>query len=210
MRHSMSKDTAFNGETTRRHTFLCSDSQCLPPGDPRILCAKPGYPITGKSFISFLLSIRELVRHVIGSYFCGGQKEPAAFSWSAALYYLYWRFLAWFFLDFSQITSSPLFSLGMDSKASETRARVKIIPREESETRWDREKWGTTDKAQAFEPVCVALTTQNSDWLFNGNLSKSVKNAPAAIDPRHNHNLQNLQITRAEQIIRVALVKATN
>ena len=51
MRHSMSKDTAFNGETTRRHTFLCSDSQCLPPGDPRILCAKPGYPITGKSFI---------------------------------------------------------------------------------------------------------------------------------------------------------------
>ena len=51
MRHSMSKDTAFNGETTPRHTFLCSDSQCLPPGDPRILCAKPGYPITGKSFI---------------------------------------------------------------------------------------------------------------------------------------------------------------
>ena len=36
MRHSMSKDTAFNSETTPRHTFLCSDSQCLPPGDPRI------------------------------------------------------------------------------------------------------------------------------------------------------------------------------
>ena len=51
MRHSMSKDTAFNAETTPRHTFLCSDSQCLPPGDPRILCAKHGYPITGKSFI---------------------------------------------------------------------------------------------------------------------------------------------------------------
>ena len=47
----MSKDTAFNGETTPRHTFLCSQSQCLPPGDPRILCAKHGYPITGKSFI---------------------------------------------------------------------------------------------------------------------------------------------------------------
>ena len=30
MRHSMSKDTAFNAETTPRHTFLCSDSQCLP------------------------------------------------------------------------------------------------------------------------------------------------------------------------------------
>ena len=51
MRHSMSKDTAFNAETTPRHTFLCSDSQCLPPGDPRILCAKHGSPITGKSFI---------------------------------------------------------------------------------------------------------------------------------------------------------------
>ena len=53
MRHSLSKDTAFNGETTPRHTFLCSDSQCLPPGDPIILCAKHGSPITGKSFIGF-------------------------------------------------------------------------------------------------------------------------------------------------------------
>ena len=52
MRHSMSKDTTFHGETTPRHTFLCSESQCLPPGDPRILCAKHGYPITGKSFIA--------------------------------------------------------------------------------------------------------------------------------------------------------------
>ena len=34
MRHSMSKDTAFNGETTPRHTFLCSDSQCLPLAIP--------------------------------------------------------------------------------------------------------------------------------------------------------------------------------
>ena len=47
----MPKDTAFNGETTPRHTILCSDSQCLPPGDPKILCAKHEYPITGKSFI---------------------------------------------------------------------------------------------------------------------------------------------------------------
>ena len=38
-RYSMSKDTAFNGETTLRRTFLFSDLQCLPPGDPRILCA---------------------------------------------------------------------------------------------------------------------------------------------------------------------------
>ena len=42
MRYSMSKDTAFNGETTLRRTFLCSDLQCLPPGDP----------ITGKSFVA--------------------------------------------------------------------------------------------------------------------------------------------------------------
>ena len=57
MRHSMSKDTAFNAETTPRHTFLCSDSQCLPPGDPRVLCAKHGYPITGKSFIDLKLHL---------------------------------------------------------------------------------------------------------------------------------------------------------
>ena len=47
----MSKDTAFNEETAPRHTFLCSDLQCFPPGDPKILCAKHEYPITGKSFI---------------------------------------------------------------------------------------------------------------------------------------------------------------
>ena len=51
MRHSLSKDTAFNGETTPRHIFLCSDPQCLPPGNPRILCAKHWSPITGKSLI---------------------------------------------------------------------------------------------------------------------------------------------------------------
>ena len=47
----MSEDTAFNGETTPHHTILCSDSQCLPLGDPKNLCAKHEYPITGKSFI---------------------------------------------------------------------------------------------------------------------------------------------------------------
>ena len=39
MHYSMSKGTTFEGETTLCHTLLCSDSQCLPPGDPRILCA---------------------------------------------------------------------------------------------------------------------------------------------------------------------------
>ena len=48
----MSRDTAFNGETTPRHTILYSDSQCLPPGDPKILCAKHEYPVIGKSFIA--------------------------------------------------------------------------------------------------------------------------------------------------------------
>ena len=33
MWHSPSKDTAFNRETAPRHTFLCNDLQCLPPGD---------------------------------------------------------------------------------------------------------------------------------------------------------------------------------
>ena len=37
----MPKDTAFNGETTPRQ----------PPGDPKTLCAKHEYPISGKSFI---------------------------------------------------------------------------------------------------------------------------------------------------------------
>ena len=34
----------------------------------------------------------------------------------------------------------------------------------------------------------VALRAYNSDWLFHGNLSTSVKNAPAAINTRHDHN----------------------
>ena len=38
-RYSLSKFTAFDEETTLRHTFLYSDLQCLPPSDPRILCA---------------------------------------------------------------------------------------------------------------------------------------------------------------------------
>ena len=57
----MSKDTAFNGETTPRHTILCSDSQCLPPGDPKLLCAKHEYPITGKSFIKDAVIVAQRV-----------------------------------------------------------------------------------------------------------------------------------------------------
>ena len=64
MRHSMSKDTAFNGETTPRHTILYSDSQCLPPGDPKILCAKHEYPVTGKSFILVNYIVKEFSTRV--------------------------------------------------------------------------------------------------------------------------------------------------
>ena len=71
-------------------------------------------------------------------------------------------------------------------------------------------KWGTTNKAKLLN-LCVTLTTQNSDWLFHGNLSTSVKNAPAAMNTRHNHNLNNKSRTNnsTEPITRVALVDAT-
>ncbi|CAH3015191.1 unnamed protein product, partial [Porites evermanni] len=89
-----------------------------------------------------------------------------------------------------------------DSRASETRARVKITPREKRRHAAGREKneglpyyrkltlHEIKTKPKLLN-LCVALTTQNSDWLFHGNLSTSVKNAPAAINTRHNHNLQN-------------------
>ena len=38
-RYSLPKFTAFDEKTTSRHTFLSSDLPCLPPSDPRILCA---------------------------------------------------------------------------------------------------------------------------------------------------------------------------
>ena len=75
-----------------------------------------------------------------------------------------------------QTTSCPPFFL-RDSRASKTRAG-----REKNE--------GLQTKPKLLN-LCVALTMQNSDWLFHGNLSTSVKNAPATINTRHNHNLQN-------------------
>ena len=51
-----------------------------------------------------------------------------------------------------------------DSGASETRARVKITPREKGETRRrEREKWGTRDKAQAFKLMRCSHNAQL--WL---------------------------------------------
>ena len=49
------------------------------------------------------------------------------------------------------MSSHPLFL--RDSRESETRARMKITLREKRRhTAGEREKWGTTDKAQAFDP----------------------------------------------------------
>ena len=41
-RHSFPKIKVFDEKTAPDHTFPSSDLQCLPPGDPRILCAYDG------------------------------------------------------------------------------------------------------------------------------------------------------------------------
>ena len=74
----------------------------------------------------------------------------------------------------------PLFFL-RDSRASETRAHVKITPCEKRQ----HAREGLQTKPKLLN-LCVALTMQNSDWFFHGNLSTSVKNAPATINTRHN------------------------
>ena len=92
MLHSLSKDTAFTGETAPRHTFLCGDSQCLPPGDPRILCAKQGYPITGKSFIelSRVCVMRSFWKLVLRFKCCSSKSTQMV---SSLLYFNLWRCL---------------------------------------------------------------------------------------------------------------------
>ena len=62
-----------------------------------------------------------------------------------------------------------------DSGASETRARVKITPREKGEQAAGGEKnEGLLTKPKLLN-LCVAITTQNSDWLIHGNLSTFLK-----------------------------------
>ena len=54
----------------------------------------------------------------------------------------------------------------------------------------------------------VVLTTHYSDWLFHDNLSTSVKNAPAAINTRYNHNFcQWLTNFRQEKIPNITSLK---
>ena len=71
------------GETTPRHKFLFSDSQCLPPGDPIILCAKQGSPITGKSFIfHYCDSHFHIVRRLSCSPKCNTYNAEMVESWT--------------------------------------------------------------------------------------------------------------------------------
>ena len=88
----------------------------------------------------------------------------------------------------------PHFSSGIYSSVSETRARVKITPCEKRRHTARREENERLQTKPKLLNLCVALTAQNSDWLFHGNLSTSVKNTPAAINTQHNHNLQNKQL----------------
>ena len=65
---------------------------------------------------------------------------------------------------------------------------MKVTPREKRRHAAGREKNEGLQTKPKLLNQCPALTTQNSDWLFHGNLSTSVKNASAAINTRHNHN----------------------
>ena len=49
-------------KTALDRTFPSSDLQCLPPGDPRFLCAYDGSAISGKSFVItyFILAERNI------------------------------------------------------------------------------------------------------------------------------------------------------
>ena len=79
------KILVLNGETAPRHTFLYSDLQCLPPGDPIILCASVSLRLLenhsfhcSRKLISMVSRSRPLpasrpVSHVIKThYFLGG------------------------------------------------------------------------------------------------------------------------------------------
>ena len=59
---------------------------------------------------------------------------------------------------------------------------VKITPRKKMRHAVGREKNEGLQTKPKLLNLCIALTTQNSDWLFHGNLSTSVKNAPATIN----------------------------
>ena len=88
----------------------------------------------------------------------------------------------------SRLRVVPHFFSGIVERAKRERTWKSPHVRKGDTGRGDK-IWGTTDKALAFE--LMHCWTQNSDWIFHGNMSTSVKNAPAAINTWHNHNLQN-------------------
>ena len=61
MRHSLSKDTAFNGETAPSHTFLCRDSQCLPLAIPESCAQNMGLRLLENHSFRLLVISQDIV-----------------------------------------------------------------------------------------------------------------------------------------------------
>ena len=60
-RWSLPKTMFLGVETTFRHTFPFSNLQCLPPDDPRVLCANMGIRLLAThSFFTYLLACKVL------------------------------------------------------------------------------------------------------------------------------------------------------
>ena len=71
IRNSTSKDTAFEGETTLRHTILCSYSQCLPPPHP-----SPAIPESCAHNMGFRLAENHSLQYIKGSNFQDFENWP--------------------------------------------------------------------------------------------------------------------------------------
>ena len=71
MRYSLQKIAAFDEEITLRNTFLSCDLQCLPPGDPRILCDNIGNLLLANHSLPFIVKLSSYLRTV---YFT--QRDP--------------------------------------------------------------------------------------------------------------------------------------
>ena len=63
MRHSLSKDTDFNGEpvTAPSHTFLCSDPQCLPLAIPESCTQNMGLRLLENHSFRLLVISQDIV-----------------------------------------------------------------------------------------------------------------------------------------------------
>ena len=74
MRHSLSKDTAFNGETAPSHTFLCSDLQCLPLAIPESCAQNMGLRLLENHSFRLLVISQDIVGLNMLLNTCGGGK----------------------------------------------------------------------------------------------------------------------------------------